>query len=313
MADWRDRPPSDPGVPLRRAVLTVLLLLGLAACSASERPAPRPSSSSTTPADVTPTDVLRDLERRHDARLGLVAVDTGTGTLVAHRADERFAHASTGKLRLAGAVLERRGTAGLVERVRVPGETVPHSPVTESRAGGTLTWAEVLDAALRLSDNTAANLLAQDVGGPTAVTEVLRAWGDDVTRVDRLEPDVNTAVPGDERDTSTPRVLAGHVRALVLGDRLDEPARERLLGWMRASTTGTGLVRAGMPSGWKVADRSGGAAYGSRHDLAVVWPPAGAPIVLAVMTSREGQDDEGRDALVAQAARVAVDALVARR
>lgn len=312
MPDWRDRPPSDPGVPLRRAVLTVLLLLGLAACSGPERPAPRPSPS-TAPADVTPTDVLRDLERRHDARLGLLAVDTGTGTVVAHRPDERFAHASTGKLLLAGAVLERRGAAGLDERVRVPDETVPHSPVTESRRGRTMTWAEVLDAALRLSDNTAANLLAQDVGGPAAVTEVLRAWGDGVTRVDRLEPDVNTAVPGDERDTSTPRVMAGHVRALVLGDRLAEPARERLVGWMRASTTGTGLVRAGVPSGWAVADRSGGAAYGSRHDLAVVWPPSGAALVLAVMTSRRGQDDEGRDALVAEAAGAAVDALMARR
>ncbi|TCI95634.1 class A beta-lactamase, partial [Aeromicrobium sp. IC_218] len=271
-----------------------------------------PSPSAIAPADVTPTDALRGLERRHDARLGLVAVDTGSGAVVAHRADERFAHASTSKLLLAAAVLERRGVDGMQERVRVPTATVPHSPATQSRAGGTMTWSEVLDAALRLSDNTAANLLAEDVGGPSGVTGVLRGWGDDVTRVDRLEPDLNTAEPGDERDTSTPRALAEHVRALVLGDRLPTDARDRLVDRMRASTTGADLVRAGVPDGWTVADRSGGAAYGSRHDLAVVWPPEGAPIVLAVMTSRDAEDAQGRDALVAEATRTAVDALAGR-
>lgn len=300
---------------MRRVVLLVPLLLGLVACSGTD-PAPSPSAPPTSEApsvDVTPTDALRGLERRHDARLGLVAVDTGSGAVVAHRADERFAHASTSKLLLAAAVLERRGVDGLDERVHVPATTVPHSPATESRARGRMSWAEVLDAALRLSDNTAANLLAEDVGGPDGVTEVLRGWGDDVTRVDRLEPDLNTAVPGDERDTSTPRALAGHVRALVLEGRLPADARDRLVGWMRASTTGTDLVRAGVPDGWTVADRSGGAAYGSRHDLAVVWPPEGAPIVLAVMTSRDAEDAQGSDALVAQAARTAVGALVAER
>lgn len=298
---------------MRRPVLLAVLLLGLAACSGTD-PAPTPPPrTAPAPADVTPTDGLRELERRHDARLGLYAVDTGTGTVVAHRADERFAHASTSKLLLAGAVLERRGTAALSERVPVPATTVPHSPATQPRAGASMTWAEVLDAALRLSDNTAANLLAQDLGGPAGVTEVLRGWGDDVTRVDRLEPDLNGAVPGDERDTSTPRVLAGHLRALALGDRLDAGARDRLVGWMRSSETGAALVRAGVPDGWTVADRSGGAAYGSRHDLAVVWPPSGAPVVLAVMTSRETEDAEGRDALVADAARAAVTALGADR
>jgi beta-lactamase class A len=294
-------------------VLLAVLLLGLAACSGTDPAPTTPPRTAPAPADVTPTDVLRDLERRHDARLGLYAVDTGTGIVVAHRADERFAHASTSKLLLAGAVLERRDAAALSERVPVPATTVPHSPATEPRAGASMTWSEVLDAALRLSDNTAANLLAQDLGGPAGVTEVLRGWGDDVTRVDRLEPHLNTAVPGDERDTSTPRALAGHLRALTLGDRLEAAARDRLVDWMRTSETGAALVRAGVPDGWTVADRSGGAAYGSRHDLALVWPPSGAPIVLVVMTSREAEDAEGRDALVAEAARAAVTALGADR
>lgn len=310
---------------IRRQVLAAAMLTAtaLVAGCTTDRPEAAPATSapaaSTAPATPSATPnaspvpappELAALERRSGARIGVFALDSGTGRTLAHRADERFAYASTCKALAAGAMLAATSDA---DRDRVVhyrrADLVAHSPVTERHVETGMTLRDAAEAAVRYSDNTAGNLLFDALGGPAGFERALRDVGDQVTRPARTEPELNAATPGDERDTSTPRALAGSLRAYTLGETLPPADRDLLLGWMRASTTGSGLVRAGVPAGWQVADKSGTGGYGTRNDIAVVWPPDRAPIVLAVMSSRDSRDAEPDDALVAQAARAAVTAL----
>ena len=303
----------------RRALLALAAAAPLAACAPGDDQGAAPATTASppatpsappSPAPVDRTAQLTALEAEHGARLGVWALDTGSGRTAAHRADERFASCSTIKALAAGAVLQRRGAAGLDELVRfTDADLVPHSPVTQERVADGMSVRELCDAALRVSDNTAANLLLRDLGGPAALTAALRALGDDVTSVDRLEPDLNEAVPGDPRDTSTPRALGAGLQRFVLGDVLGAAERELLTRWLVESTTGTALVRAGVPAGWRVGDRSGSGSYGTRNDVAVVWPPGTGPLVVAVMSTHDDPDAEPDDALVASAAAVVVEAL----
>ncbi|MFG2113918.1 class A beta-lactamase [Streptomyces sp. NPDC048718] len=303
--------------------LAVLTLLPLTACGeakpSAEAPpallspsASSPSSGATKPApDVKATDRrFATLEREFDARLGVYAVDTGTGREITHNADERFAYASTFKALVVGAVLREYSLGGLDRKVGYSaGDLVPHSPVTQEHAGTGLSLRELCDAAIRLGDNTAANLLVGELGGPKALNAALKKVGDDTTRVERLEPDLNQWSPGATRDTSTPRRLAEDLRGFALGDLLGEGERTQLAAWLRAGTTGTGLIRAGMPKGWVVGDRSGaGLTYGTRNDIAVVWPPGGAPVVMAILSHRR-TDTGYDDRLIAKAASVVADEL----
>ncbi|WP_374537846.1 class A beta-lactamase [Micromonospora aurantiaca (nom. illeg.)] len=304
---------------IRRQVIAAAMLTAtaLVAGCTTDRPGAAASTSAPATPSATPNaspvpapPELAALERRSGARIGVFALDTGTGRTLAHRADERFAYASTCKALAAGAMLAATSDADRDRVVRYRrADLVAHSPVTERHVETGMTLRDAAEAAVRYSDNTAGNLLFDALGGPAGFERALRDVGDQVTRPARTEPELNAATPGDERDTSTPRALAGSLRAYTLGETLPPADRDLLLGWMRASTTGSGLVRAGVPAGWQVADKSGTGGYGTRNDIAVVWPPDRAPIVLAVMSSRDSRDAEPDDALVAQAARVTVTAL----
>lgn len=244
-----------------------------------------------------------ELESRFDARLGVYAVDTGTGQELSHQAGERFPMCSTFKVQAAAAVLDRNSTEHLDLRVRYrAADVVPFSPITESHVGSGLTIRELCDAAIRYSDNTAGNLLLDDLGGPGEVTTFARSLGDRVTRLDRREPELNSAVPGDDRDTTSPRAIAADYRELVLGSRLDEADCALLTGWLVGNTTGGTRIRAGLPADWRVGDKTGAGRYGVVNDVAIAWPPDAAPIVLAVPSARLTPDAEGDNLLIAQAA-----------
>ncbi len=291
----------------------LVLCLLLAACSSPEAAAPPVTTSSppaTTSAAPDVSGEFAALEARFDARLGVFAVDTGSGATIEHRADERFAYASTIKALAAGALLAQTSPADLQRSVPItPADLAPaYSPVTETRVGGSMTLAELCDAAVRFSDNTALNLLLRELGGPAGLDAALERVGDTVTEVVRDEPGLNSAVPGDPRDTTTPRALAGSLRAYALDAAAPED-REQLVDWLRRNTTGDALIRAGVPGDWDVGDKTGTGAYGTRNDVAVLTPPGRAPIVLAVMSSRDEQDADHDDALLAEAARVAVTGL----
>ncbi|RIJ53643.1 class A beta-lactamase, partial [Clavibacter phaseoli] len=232
-------------------------------------------SHMSAPADDASGHV--DPEERFGARLGVHAVDTGTGAEVSWRADERFAYASTIKAPLAAALLDRVGIAGMDRAVPIEAaDILSYAPVTETRVGGTMTLRELAEAAMTRSDNTAANLLLEALGGPAELDAALTALGDDTTVVSRAEPDLNQAIPGDDRDTTTPRAAAALLRAYALGDPgaladpLDADERALFTGWLKATQTGATLGRAELPADWTVGDKSGLGAYASRGDVAVI-------------------------------------------
>lgn len=308
----------------RRSFLALGALVPLAACAGEPaRPAPTTDATATLETETPPAETgtapapapidaeISALEVEFDARVGLYATSE-SGRALEHRADERFAFCSTFKALAAGALLHRRGVAGL--DVVVPfsaADLVSYSPITEQHVGAGLSLSALCDAAVRYSDNTAANLILTELGGPAGFTAWLRETGDDVTRSDRAETELNSAVPGDERDTSTPRALGDTLHRLVLGDVLAEPERVVLDGWLVGNTTGDALIRAGTPAGWVVGDKTGSGGYGTRNDIAVLRPPGGEPFVLSILTSRFTADAASDDTLVARAAEIAVRAFVA--
>lgn len=289
----------------------VLAVLAMAACGGgSTRAARDPAPPAATPARSSPAAELRRLERRFDARVGIHAVDTGSGRELAYNAGERFPYASAFKALAAGAVLREYGLGGLDRTVPITRLDDAYSPVTERRVGTRMTLRALCSAAVRYSDNTAANLLLDRLGGPKGLDAILERLGDDVTRMERREPELNDWAPGEVRDTSTPRALARDLRAFVLGDALRAPERAQLTRWLRTNTTGAALIRAGVPDGWAVGDKTGtGAGYGARNDIAVVWPPDRAPIVIAIMTNRPEPDARHDDRLIARAASAVIAAL----
>ena len=301
------------------AVVTALSLAGCAGSDGATTPATTPSAEATavpTAPAITLVDAeaeLAALEAEYDARLGVYVLDTATGRAVAYRSDERFAYASTHKALLAAAILDTKTDAALDATVTyTQADLVDYSPVTELHVADGLPLRQIVDAAVRVSDNTAANLLVRELGGVEAFAAAIAATGDDVTRVSRLEPELNEATPGDDRDTSTPAAMASTLQHFALGDGLTPEKRAQLVDLMSDNATGDELIRAGVPSGWTVADKSGAAGYGTRNDIAIAWPeaaPSGGPYVLAVMSSRSGEDAEYDNALIAEATRVVFAAL----
>ncbi|MBF6428149.1 class A beta-lactamase [Nocardia cyriacigeorgica] len=301
----------------RRADRRRLLAAALAACALALTAACDSGTVTVPVTDSVTTSAVADprfaeLETTSGARLGVFAVDTGSGRTVAHRADERFPMASTFKGLACGALLrEHPLSTGYFDQVihYSAAELVEYSPVTETRVETGMTVRELCDAAITVSDNTAGNQLLKLLGGPEGFTASLRSLGDVTSRLDRWETDLNTAIPGDERDTTTPAALAADYRALVVGDVLGAPERDQLKAWLVANTTGATRIRAGLPADWTVGDKTGSPAYGSALDVAVAWPPGRAPIVIAVLSTKSEQDAEPDNALLAEATRVVVDAL----
>ncbi|GGR10058.1 class A beta-lactamase [Streptomyces netropsis] len=301
----------------RRAVLgalAALALVPLTACGQGGSPASAsPSAATTRPSAATKPYAreFKELERKFDARLGVYAVDTGTGREVAYNDGERFAHASTFKALAAAAVLRKYAPSGMDRVVKYSkDDLVDYSPVTEKHVETGMSLDELCDAAVRYSDNTAGNLLFDALGGPKGLDAALEEIGDDDTRMERREPELNRWAPGETRDTSTPRALAKDLRAYVLGDVLGKSEKDRLTKWLRTNTTGNELIRAGVPKGWVVGDKTGaGQGYGTRNDIAVVWPPDAAPIVMAIMSNRTKEDSTYDNKLIAEAASVVTGTL----
>jgi beta-lactamase class A len=188
-------------------------------------------------------------------------------------------------------------------------DLVEYSPITEKHVRTGMTLRDVIVAALQYSDNTAGNLMLAELGGPAGLQRGLRALGDDTTHVDRTEPTLNTAVPGDVRDTSTAEALGLDLQRFVLGDALSAQRRRLLKGWLIGNTTGDRCIRAGVPDGWTVGDKTGSGGYGTRNDIAVVWPKGRKPLVVAVLTTRGVSGASSDDTLIADATKAALAAL----
>lgn len=245
------------------------------------------------------------LEQKFDARLGVYAIDTGTNRTIAYRPNERFAYASTYKVLAAAAVLKKSPIEKLNEMIHYSkDDLVTYSPITEKHVDTGMSLKEISEAAIRYSDNTAGNILLQQLGGPKGFENSLKQIGDQVTKANRFETDLNSAIPGDIRDTSTAKALATDLKAFTVDNTLTADKRTILTDWMRGNATGDELIRAGTPIGWEVGDKSGAGSYGTRNDIAIVWPPNRAPIVLAILSKRFTKDANYDNALIAEAAKV---------
>ena len=256
-----------------------------------------------------PVAKLMALERAHGGRLGVAILDTLGGRRVNHRGEQRFALCSTFKPLAAALVLARvdRGEERLDRRVAYTRqELVAYSPVTERHVGAPgMTLAELCHAAVTASDNTAGNLLLASFGGPPALTALVRTLGDQATRLDRIEPELNDVPPGDERDTTTPAAMLHSLHALLLGDALSVASRTQLADWLVASTTGARRLRAGMPDGWRVGDKTGTGQRGATNDVAILWPPGRGPLLVAAYyDAPDEMEAELRDGVLAEVGRI---------
>lgn len=249
------------------------------------------------------------LEKACAGRLGVTVLDTASGRRIGHRQDERFPLCSTFKTVLAATVLDQsRRVPGLLDR-RVPvreADLLSHAPVARRHAGKDLTVRDLCRATIITSDNTAANLLFDVVGGPPAVTAFLRAQGDSVTRSDRLEPELNSFAEGDPRDTTTPAAMAATLQRLVLGDALAPGARQQLADWLIDNETGDACLRAGLGARWRVGDKTGSNGEDARNDTAVLWPMGGgAPWVITAYLQAADISNDQRASVLAQVGRIA--------
>jgi len=269
-------------------------------------------------AATRPTDDLAArfaaIEKEAGGRLGVAALDTGTGRRFGHREEERFPMCSTFKVLAVSAVLTQvdHGKENLDRRIRfAAGDVIDGSPISKDHIGDGMTLAELCAAALDYSDNTAANLILSALGGPHAVTAFARSLGDPVTRLDRTEPTLNEATQGDPRDTTTPATMAANLQKLLLGKALAPASREQLTNWMIANRTGDARLRAGLPHDWRIGDKTGTGDRGTANDIAIAWPPGRKPIIVAVYLTGSTVSPDQQSAAIADVAR-AVTTTVAR-
>ena len=251
---------------------------------------------------------LLQIEALVGGRLGVAAWQAGSNRKIEHRAGERFAMCSTFKMLLVAGVLRRvdRGEEKLDRRISyAASDLLEYAPITTKQLPeGAMTVEALCAAAMEYSDNAAANLLLATLGGPAGFTAFARSLGDESTRLDRNEPSLNAAVPGDPRDTTTPTAMLGSLRALLLGEALTADSRRRLDEWMTRNTTGAALIRAGVPAGWTVGDKTGRGANATINDIAILRPPAGGPILLCIYSTESKAPVKDRETAIADVARV---------
>jgi beta-lactamase class A len=246
---------------------------------------------------------LAELDKRSAGRLGCAVLNTSTGAVIAHRGDERFPMCSTFKASAVAFVLQRvdRRAEQLDRRIVFSARDIlSYSPVTKLHVGGNgMSVADLCAAAVTVSDNAAANLLLASFGGPAALTNFWRSIGDTVTRLDRMEPGLNEATPGDPRDTTSPAAMLENLHKFVLGDVLAPASREMFSKWLVANTTGDARLRAGLPRNWVIGDKTGSGGHETTNDIAVIWPSNREPFVVAAYLTQGPASDEARNAILA--------------
>ncbi|MGO4391618.1 class A beta-lactamase [Variovorax sp. M-6] len=278
---------------IQRRHLSAVLLASLAGASALARADGKAALSAR----------FAEIEMSSGARLGVSVLDTASGARAGHREAERFPMCSTFKFLAAAAILARvdQRKERLDRRiVFTAAELVAYSPVTEKRVGGDgMTMAQLCEAAITRSDNTAGNLMLASLGGPSGLTRYARSLGDAQTRLDRIETALNEARPGDPRDTTTPGAMLDNMHKILLGDALSPASRAQIERWLAANQTGGQRLRAGVPPDWAVGDKTGSGDQGTANDIAILRPPGRAPILAAVYLTQSTASMEARNATLA--------------
>jgi beta-lactamase class A len=253
------------------------------------------------------------LEARTSGRIGIAALDTGSAKGLDYRSQERFPMCSTFKLLAVAAVLKRvdEKKENLDRFVSYDAKDIlEYAPVTKAHLEeGGMTLGALCAAAIEQSDNTAGNLLLEAIGGPAGLTHFVRDLGDRMTRLDRKEPELNSAISGDERDTTTPASMLGDIRQLLIGNTLSASSRQRLEAWLQSNETGGAMIRAGIPATWIVGDKTGRGANGATDDIAIMHPPNRTPLLLAVYSVGSTASANDRAAAIAEAAKIVAESL----
>jgi beta-lactamase class A len=256
---------------------------------------------------------IAEIETRVSARIGVVALNAGTRKRVEYRPNERFLMCSTFKFLAVAAVLKRvdQGKDQLDRFVRYEQKDIlEYAPVTKKHlTEGGMSLVDLCAAAVEQSDNTAGNLILQAIGGPAGLTAFARTHGDKDTRLDRMEPELNSATPDDERDTTTPAAMQRDMELLLAGEVLSSSSRQRLNDWLEKNETGAGMIRAAVPDGWRVGDKTGRSANGATNDIAIVRPPGGSPIFLAIYSVNSSPSREVRFATIAEVTQLVLKSL----
>ncbi|EEL89258.1 class A beta-lactamase [Bacillus cereus] len=293
-------------------LLSCVSLIGCSNSNTQSEPPKQTNQATQIKQENTGNQSFAKLEKEYDAKLGIYALDTGTNQTVAYHSDDRFAFASTSKSLAVGALLRKNSLEALDQRITYTHEDLSnYNPITEKHVDTGMTLKELADASVRYSDSTAHNLILKQLGGPSEFEKILREMGDTVTTSERFEPELNEVHPGETHDTSTPEAIAKTLQSFTLGTALPTEKRELLVDWMKRNTTGDKLIRAGVPKGWEVADKTGAGSYGTRNDIAIIWPPNKKPIVLAILSNHDKEDAKYDDKLIADATKVVLNTLKA--
>jgi beta-lactamase class A len=258
-------------------------------------------------------DRIAAIEQRTGGRIGVAVLDTGSGKRLDYRSEERFPMCSTFKFLAAAAVLKRvDGGQEKLDRFVSYGakDILEYAPVTKAHLNdGGMTLAALCAAAIEQSDNTAGNLLLDTIGGSVGLTKFARSIGDETTRLDRKEPELNSAVFGDERDTTSPAAMCANMQRLVLGNVLSESSRRQLEDWLQHNETGTLMIRAGVPKTWTIGDKTGRCGNGATNDVAIIRSSGRAPILITIYSIGSSASADDRSAIVAETARAVVELL----
>ncbi|EJS10612.1 class A beta-lactamase BlaIII [Bacillus mycoides] len=293
-------------------LLSCVSLIGCSNSNTQSEPPKQTNQANQIKQENTGNQSFAKLEKEYDAKLGIYALDTGTNQTVAYHSDDRFAFTSTSKSLAVGALLRKNSLEALDQRITYTHEDLSnYNPITEKHVDTGMTLKELADASVRYSDSTAHNLILKQLGGPSEFEKILREMGDTVTTSERFEPELNEVHPGETHDTSTPEAIAKTLQSFTLGTALPIEKRELLVDWMKRNTTGDNLIRAGVPKGWEVADKTGAGSYGTRNDIAIIWPPNKKPIVLAILSNHDKEDAKYDDKLIADATKVVLNTLKA--
>lgn len=244
---------------------------------------------------------IEKVESRVSARIGVAVYDTATNEMLSYKGDERFPMMSTFKTLACANLLYDSENEGLdlESKVRVESnELIAWSPITKEFVGKDISLKDACTATMEMSDNTAANIVLAGIDGPNGLTEFLRSTGDNKTRLNHIEPDLNHARPGDVRDTTTPNTMVKTLNDLVYGNVLSEASKAQLKTWMKDNKVSDGMIRSILPDGWNIADRSGAGAYGSRAITAIVWSETRAPLIISISLTETELTIPERDTVI---------------
>lgn len=286
---------SQPSKMFRLTLVTALIAISLPSYAISQQ--------------LKVQTELAQLEHASGGRLGVYAINTMNNTVIQYHANQRFPMCSTFKAIAVAAVLKQSTLNPTLLQQKISyqkKDLVTYSPITEKHLAEGMTVAQLCEAAVEYSDNGATNLLLKKMGGPTAVNVFTRSINDTTFRLDRYEPMMSSALPGDLRDTTTPSAMAKSLQEITMGSTLGQTQRQLLLTWLKNNTTGDHRIRAALPKNWQVGDKTGTGDYGTTNDIGIIWPPKRPPIIIAIYFTQKDKLAASRDKLIADATRTAI-------